>query len=405
VSEQVDRRQAEAWFRRRGLPVVVRRRVRGVALLPRATPAIVFFLLVEPLIQTLAFIVNEVRELWPEDGEDSTTIFTILVLALTVAALVIPPLGGWLVSRLMRRFDQGGRVVIALVVLAVGVGVLVVEQVTGLHERPFWVSAAVTVGGIVILLALTYIGAGSILAWAARVAVNQVGAVGTLASKALPLLMIVILLSFFTNEIWQLVDPDVMKRPRLWAVVGFFAALGVLFLWSVVSDEMKALAKQRRSDGVQLLRERLSGTPFAELVADDHDTEQHELSRGERANLVLVFFFAQAVQVVIFAFLVFCFFVVFGALAINETLIQDWVNHKQLEDGKLFGLELPVSNQLIQVSVFLSAFSGLYFAGAAATDPLYRDKFFDPLVRDIRVSLAAREAYLGRWGTEHVHEH
>lgn len=363
-----------------------------------------FLLLLEPLLQALAYIVNKVEDLWTA-GQDSVA-FNILVLALTAGALVVPPLGGWLVSKLMRRFDRGGRLVIAYVVLALAVAVLVIEQLTRLHERPFWVSALVTVGGIVALLLLTYLGAGSILAWAARRAVSQVGAVGTLASKALPLLMIVILLSFFTEEIWRLVDPDRnLDRQRLWLVVGFFAALGVLFLSRVVIDEMKDLDRQRRADGAQQLRARLTGTPFAGLVADDHDTSRHPLSRGERANVVLVFFFAQAVQVVFFAFLVFVFFVVFGSLAINESLLQDWVGHQELTDGRLFGLQLPVPDQLVQMSIFLSAFSGLYFAGAAATDPAYRDTFFDPLLAEIRVSLSAREAYLAQWGTEHIHEH
>lgn len=396
----MERREAEAWFRRRGLPVVVRRRVRGVALLPRATPAIVFFLLVGPLLVLLGHVVA-----FTDKYLDGTT-YTVLVLGLTLAALVVPPLGGWLVSKGMRRLERRGQLIVVSVVLLVALVVApIFEQRMGITKH-WWTAAMFNGGAVLVVLVLTYVGAGSILAWAARVAISQIGAVGTLASKALPLLMIVILLSFFTNEIWQLTDPEVMKRRQLWVVVGFFAALGVLFLWSVVHDEMRALDKQRQSSSAADLRDRLGETPFATLIADDHHGDRHPLSRGERFNIVLVFFFAQAAQVVVFAFLVFCFFVVFGALAIDQSVLENWVGHKvDPESGKLFGLKLPVSNQLIQMSVFLSAFSGLYFAGSAATDPLYRDKFFDPLVRDIRVSLAAREAYLGQWGTKHVHEH
>lgn len=395
----MERREAEAWFRRRGLPVVVRRRVRGVALLPRATPAIVFLLLIGPLLALLAYIVS-----FTEDYLSGTT-YTVLVLALTLAALVVPPLGGWLVSKGMGRLERRGQLVVVGVVLVVALVVAPILEQRMEITKHWWTAAMFNGGAVLVVLALTYVGAGSILAWAARVAISQIGAVGTLASKALPLLMIVILLSFFTNEIWQLTDPKFMQRSQLWVVVGFFATLGVLFLWSVVHDEMRALDKQRQSSSAADLRDRLGETPFATLVADDHHGDKHPLSRGERFNIVLVFFFAQAAQIVVFAFLVFCFFVVFGALAVRGTLIQDWVGHQDLMPGKLFGLSLPVPNQLVQMSVFLSAFSGLYFAGAAATDPLYRDKFFDPLVRDIRVSLAAREAYLGQWGTKHVHEH
>ncbi|MGH3431296.1 MAG: hypothetical protein ACRDQB_00510, partial [Thermocrispum sp.] len=371
-----------------------------VALLPRATPSIVFFLLIEPLVQVLAKVVAELEDLLNQ-GKEPTSGFALLVLGLTVGALAVPPLGGCLVSRFMRRFDGRGQTVIAVVVLALAVVVLAIEQATGLHEQAFWVSALVTVSGILLLLLLTYLGAGSILAWAARVAAQQVGAVGTLASKALPLLMIVILLSFFTAEVWQLVDPIYMNRTRLWGVVAFLAALGVLFLRSVVADEMKDMEQQRQALRADDLRSRLADTPFAGQVADDHHGRRNPLTHGERFNVVLVFFFAQAVQIVFFAFMVFCFFMVFGAIAVTDGLIEAWLTHPPDADGgKLFGLTMPVPEELVQVSIFLSAFSGLYFAGAAATDPLYREKFFDPLVADVRVSLAARDAYLGRWGVQ-----
>src|SRR5690606_13361038 len=290
---------------------------------------------------------------------------------------------------------------IAIAVLVLGVVVLIVEQSTGLHEQAFWVSATVTVAAVLLLLLLTYLGAGSILAWAAKVAVKQVNAVGTLASKALPLLMIVILLSFIAAEVWQLVDPRYMDRGRLWGSVGFLILLGGLFLRSVVSDEMRELEEEQSDSTAELLRRRLRGTPLAPYVRDDYDGGVKPLSRPERFNIALVFFLAQAVQIVFFALLVFAFFVVFGTIAVTDELMEAWLMHPpDPEGGRLFGVSIPVPNELIQVSIFLAAFSALYFAGAAATDPVYRDKFFDPLVADIRVSLAAREAYLDRWGAQ-----
>jgi hypothetical protein len=38
--------------------------------------------------------------------------------------------------------------------------------------------------------------------------------------------------------------------------------------------------------------------------------------------------------------------------------------------------------------------SGLYFTVSTSTDPLYRQRFFDPLIADVAVSLAGRDAYL-----------
>ena len=200
---------------------------------------------------------------------------------------------------------------------------------------------------------------------------------------------------------WQLVDPRYMDRGRLWGSVGFLILLGGLFLRSVVSDEMRELEEEQSDSTAELLRRRLRGTPLAPYVRDDYDGGVKPLSRPERFNIALVFFLAQAVQIVFFALLVFAFFVVFGTIAVTDELMEAWLMHPpDPEGGRLFGVSIPVPNELIQVSIFLAAFSALYFAGAAATDPVYRDKFFDPLVADIRVSLAAREAYLDRWGAQ-----
>ena len=50
---------------------------------------------------------------------------------------------------------------------------------------------------------LTYLGFGSILLWAFRFAWVQLGALGTLMSRALPLLMLTVVV-YFTGELWQL---------------------------------------------------------------------------------------------------------------------------------------------------------------------------------------------------------
>jgi hypothetical protein len=67
---------------------------------------------------------------------------------------------------------------------------------------------------------LIYVGFGSIALWAFRFAWVQLGAVGSLMSRALPLLMLTVVV-FFTGELWQLAAR--MTRQRLWQVIGFLA--------------------------------------------------------------------------------------------------------------------------------------------------------------------------------------
>jgi hypothetical protein len=46
------------------------------------------------------------------------------------------------------------------------------------------------------------------------------------------------------------------------------------------------------------------------------------------------------------------------------------------------------------MSLFFAVLSGLYFTVSTSVDPLYRQRFFDPLIADVAVSLAGRDAYL-----------
>jgi hypothetical protein len=111
----------------------------------------------------------------------------------------------------------------------------------------------------------------------------------------------------------------------------------------------------------------------------------------------LVLALTQALQAVVVATLMFAFFVVFGLVAVHRSLMKTWSGHA-LAAGKLFGLQIPVPNELLQVSLFIAAFSGLYFVAAMATDVLYRSAFVEPLADHMAESLSARDVYLSRWG-------
>lgn len=78
--------------------------------------------------------------------------------------------------------------------------------------------------------------------WAFRFAWVQVGALGTLMSRALPLLMITVLV-YFTAELWQLSAR--MTRQRLWQTVGFLAIVAIVFMVTTIRDEVRALREDR----------------------------------------------------------------------------------------------------------------------------------------------------------------
>jgi hypothetical protein len=94
---------------------------------------------------------------------------------------------------------------------------------------------------------------------------------------------------------------------------------------------------------------------------------------------------------------VWLFFVAFGSLAIGDDVIESWVGNPP-SPGTLFGVRLPswlpVSNELIQVSVIIAAFGALNFAVAAVTDERYRGDFFHEVLEDLGRLLLIREVYL-----------
>jgi hypothetical protein len=63
-------------------------------------------------------------------------------------------------------------------------------------------------------------------------------------------------------------------------------------------------------------------------------------------------------------------------------------------DGTWFKIPIPVPQTIIQTSLLVAVVSGLYFTVSTSTDPMYRQRFFEPLIADVAVSLAGRDAYL-----------
>jgi hypothetical protein len=58
-----------------------------------------------------------------------------------------------------------------------------------------------------------------------------------------------------------------------------------------------------------------------------------------------------------------------------------------------------LSEPLIRVSIFLGAFSGMYFTVVSSTDETYRSEFAEDVGPEIRQVLAVRSAYHVERGT------
>lgn len=369
--------QVHEWFLHRGLPLVLTRRVRSRRLIERSAP----------MISSVGALTASTMLLAEVTGADPNYAYA-LRLGIITAVLLAAPFVLVTLHRRSTSLGEAARRWGAWGVMAIFVVVMPVT-VNG------WSGAAATEAPLFVLISLlaiwlTYLGFGSIAAWAFRFAWVQLGALGTLMSRALPLLMLTVVV-YFTGELWQLSAR--MTRQRLWETVGFFALVALLFMVTTIRDEVQALREDRaeQTDPGRLL----AGTPFT--AAADARTP---LSRGEQINVVAVMVVSQAIQVVLFTAGLFAFFLTLGIIAIPYEVTVLWSGEETCQVGQppcagtWFGIHIPIPQTVVHTSLFVAVLSGLYFTVSTSVDPLYRQRFFDPLIADVAVSLAGRDAYL-----------
>lgn len=375
-----DMRRVHDWFLHRGLPLVLTRRVRARKLVQRSAPMVSAVGALTAVTMLLAELTGD----QPDYGYAFRLGAIALVLVAAPFALEVLHRSGTRIGEMLRRWA-------AVLVMAIFVVVMPLT-VSG------WSAAAAAEAPVFVMISLaavwlTYLGFGAIALWAFRFAWVQLGALGTLMSRALPLLMLTVVV-YFTGELWQLSAR--MSRERLWQTVGFLSLVALAFMITTIRDEVGALRRDRSSqqDPAALL----AGTPLESVRTDP--VERTPLSLAEQANVVAVMVVAQAIQVVLFTAGLFAFFLALGIIAIPDDVTVVWSGEETCAVGEppcagtWFGVHVPIPQTMVHTSLFVAVLSGLYFTVSTSVDPLYRQRFFEPLIADVAVSLAGRDAYL-----------
>src|SRR5690606_18780864 len=120
--------------------------------------------------------------------------------------------------------------------------------------------------------------------WAGAQVFRQLGEVGGLLSRALPLLLVFAVFLFLTPEAWEVAGG--MQWPVLAANCLLFVALGTAFLVARLPAE---LARLGEFDGADAVRDLCAGTPAEPLAAGlPGAPETPSLSTRQRGNLYLV---------------------------------------------------------------------------------------------------------------------
>jgi hypothetical protein len=232
-----------------------------------------------------------------------------------------------------------------------------------------WVTALANLGLLLVIYAVGSLGLVAILRWVlGRLAAQVRSALGLIA-KAVPLLAIFALLSFTTQELWEIFST--VNDEIYWVIIGLFVALGSAFLLARIPREARRLESEAGE-----------GSP--------------PLSRRQLMNVGLVMYVSQAVQVLIVSLMIGLFFVIFGLLAIDESVRTDWIGSagNELLAFDFLGERLELTEELLRVAGGLAAFSGFYFAISMLTDSTYREEFLTELTSEMRESFRERAEYL-----------
>jgi hypothetical protein len=279
---------------------------------------------------------------------------------------------------------------VGFALLGVVVGVLFGELT---DSAALGLGSAMTFAGIGAgVYAFTALRAWSIARWAVSRTLRSLGLLFPLVTRALPLLLLFVTFLFINAEVWEVsatLDGGVM-----WVTVLLFAGLTAGFLLARLPEELDKVDDEVAADRLVAVTK---GTPLAEAARTLADSGQQTVSYEaevhgfQKANLLLVLLIAQFVQVILLSTSVFLFFIGFGVVAMKEEVVAGWTGQEELVYP--FGESLLISTELIQVSVFLAAFSGLYFTVYAVTDEIYRTQFFTSITDELERAVGARTVY------------
>ena len=274
--------------------------------------------------------------------------------------------------------------VLVVALLAAAAGVVLAYLVGEFSAAP---ATLVALGLVAILwYALTALQARQIVTWALGRTFGSLRTLLPMTTRALPLLLLAIAFLFINTEMWQVAST--LTVGALWLVVVLFAGLAVAFLFVRLPEEVDLVDDD--VDDAFLLRA-CRATPLEdacrELVEDpEADPAAYaEVTGYERWNLIVVLMIVQTVQVLLLSLSVFVFLMVFGGLIMTPEVLSTWSTGSD---------PINRSQGLVQVSIFLAAFSGLYLTVSTVTDEAYRAQFFGNVMRELERAVGVRAVYL-----------
>lgn len=371
VTEQ--RRAAERWFLRHGLPAVLRPGVLVQRVWTRSAPALAAL----AVMNLFSILIVAVTGKYTIDIDGTPTRTEWFVLAVVVLVVPVAGVVGWLVSRL----DD---VRLRAALSSASIAITAIGAVFAGPSARIGVDVITEIVLVAVIFVCTATGIGAVMGWAVRMTLGNLASVGNMLLGALPVMLLTVLV-FFNGPVWTMAST--VGRLRLWLALLFLLLIAASFLVSSTLGKVRPILRpdaKRPEDAAHL-----TGTPF-EAMPDR--PRRVPLSKHEQTNVVFVLAMSQVVQVLTVAVVTGLLFFVFGLILISPELLNALTDGGSA-DGRLLGMTLPVPQALIQVTMFLIALTFMYLAARAVGDKEYRSQFLDPLIEDLRLTLVARDRY------------
>jgi len=324
-----------------------------------------------------------------ELSDEDETIVAVVVLILLLLALALAWIAFLLVRLAVRRLPTGPGTAVAASVIVLCAAALVAGGYA--LDRQATVSPVFeTIVIIAVCVLVTGMGGGALISWASRLAVRNASAIGHMASIALPVILMLVVFAFFSAEVWQ------MASALNWgsiALVGLVVAIlaGIVVLRvsaSEIDDDAQAPTEVQR-------RAMLADTPAEHLPAP---AEHQRLRAPQRFNILIAMTIAQLLQALFFALLLAALLIIIGSIAIPIGVVEIWLGPGSesqpliTEPLVVAGVELPLTVNLLKAAMLLSLIASLPFVFSAVSEARYRERFFDPIMVDMRRAILVRDA-------------
>jgi hypothetical protein len=368
-------RQVEEFFLRSGVPHLSARYDAREDTLTRARTSL--------LVLMVLGITLAVRPDWPFWARLTAAVAGVVAILGLIALINIlrgrPPL----VRPERVSFLEAGAIVLAPAAIDLAIG-----------DRPLRaaVVAVVSVVAAALFYALTSLGVVAMFLGLGRRLLQGLADTGSIALRAMPPMLAVLLFLFLATEVWQAFG--LVEGWRFGGILVLFALLSALFLLTGLRKERDAF----RSPDPARLRERAGHTPAAPLVAAGVVPATPPLSRIARLNVVAALLASLGARVIAVGVAIAAFFVVFGLLAVDRALTAEWTGEASpnvLLAVSISGREVVLSEALVRVSLLLGGFAALYFSVVAISEQRNREEFLEDEIERISRVMAAWAYYRG----------